>query len=102
VGSKIANLATIGEQLAHHRETLRQRFRVARLAIFGSYARGTPHKRSDVDILVDFEPGGATFDNYMELKFYLQKILRTRVDLVMIDALRPEFRTTILSEAIDV
>ena len=95
-------LATIRERLAQHRETLRQRFRVVRLAIFGSYARGTPHKRSDIDILVDFEPGGATFDNYMELKFYLQKILQARVDLVMIDALRPELKAPILSEAIDV
>ncbi len=97
-----ANQAAIRELLAEHWETLHQRFRVARLAIFGSYARGTPHKRSDIDILVDFEPGGQTFDNYMDLKFYLQKILRTRVDLVMIDALRPELRSAILSEAIDV
>jgi predicted nucleotidyltransferase len=83
-------LETIREQLLHRRDTLRRRFRVARLAVFGSHARGTARKRSDVDILVEFEPGGVNFDNYMELKFYLQRILRRRVDLVMIDALRPE------------
>jgi predicted nucleotidyltransferase len=95
-------LSTLREQLARRRETLRQRFRVARLAVFGSYARGTARKRSDVDILVEFEPDGVTFDNYMELKFYLQRILRRRVDLVMIDAMRPELRPTILREAVDV
>ena len=45
-------LATIREQLTLRRDTLRRRFRVARLAVFGSHARGTARKRSDVDILV--------------------------------------------------
>jgi predicted nucleotidyltransferase len=80
-------LATIREQLTLRHDTLRRRFRVARLAVFGSH-RGTARKRSDVDILVEFEPDGVNFDNYMELKFYLQRILRRRVDLVLIDALR--------------
>jgi predicted nucleotidyltransferase len=38
----------------------------------------------------------------MELKFYLQRILRRRVDLVLIDALRLELRASILREAVDV
>jgi predicted nucleotidyltransferase len=95
-------LATIRERLTHRRETLRQRFRVARLAVFGSHARGTARKRSDIDLLVEFEPDGVTFDNYMELKFYLERVLQRRVDLVMTDALHPELRTTILREAVDV
>jgi predicted nucleotidyltransferase len=95
-------LATIREQLTLRHDTLRRRFRVARLAVFGSHARGTAGKRSDVDILVEFEPDGVTFDNYMELKFYLQRVLRRRVDLVLIDALRPELRASILREAVDV
>jgi len=60
VKTQRANQAAIRELLAEHWETLHQRFRVACLAIFGSYARGTPLKRSDIDI-VDFEPGGQTF-----------------------------------------
>jgi len=95
-------LEAIREQLAHHREALKRQFRVARLAVFGSYARGTARKRSDVDILVEFEPDGVTFDNYMDLKFYLQRVLRRRVDLVMVDAVRPELRPIILREAVDV
>ena len=93
-------LETIREQLLHRRDTLRRRFRVARLAVFGSHARGTAGKRSDVDILVEFEPDGVNFDNYMELKFYLQRVLKRRVDLVVVDALRPELRATILREAV--
>ena len=93
-------LATNREQLTLRHDTLRRRFRVARLAVFGSHARGTARKRSDVDILVEFEPDGVNFDNYMELKFYLQRVLKRRVDLVVIDALRPELRASILREAV--
>jgi len=38
----------------------------------------------------------------MDLKFYLQRVLRRRVDLVMVDAVRPELRPIILREAVDV
>ena len=102
MGTVSGTLEAIREQLARHREALKRQFRVARLAVFGSYARGTARKRSDVDILVEFEPDGVTFDNYMDLKFYLQRVLRRRVDLVMVDAVRPELRPIILREAVDV
>jgi predicted nucleotidyltransferase len=102
MGTVSGTLEAIREQLAHHREALKRPFRVARLAVFGSYARGTARKRSDVDILVEFEPDGVTFDNYMDPKFYLQRVLRRRVDLVMVDAVRPELRPIILREAVDV
>lgn len=101
MGTVSGTLEAVREQLAHHREALKRQFRVARLAVFGSYARGTARKRSDVDILVEFEPDGVTFDNY-DLKFYLQRVLQRRVDLVMVDAVRPELRPIILREAVDV
>ena len=63
MGTVSGTLEAIREQLARHREALKRQFRVARLAVFGSYARGTARKRSDVDILVDFEPSGIIFDN---------------------------------------
>ena len=102
MGTVSGTLEAIREQLARHREALKRQFRVARLAVFGSYARGTARKRSDVDILVEFEPDGVTFDNYTDHKFYLQRVLRRRVDLVMVDAVRPELRPIILREAVDV
>ena len=36
-------------------EDLRREYRVASLWLFGSYVRGEQHKRSDLDILVEFE-----------------------------------------------
>jgi predicted nucleotidyltransferase len=74
---------------------------VKTLSVFGSTARGESQPDSDVDILVEFE-GKATFDRYMELKFLLEDLLGTRIDLVTRNALRPEMRSQVEKEALRV
>ena len=37
--------------------------RARRIAVFGSVARGEAHPDSDVDLLVDFEPGASLLDH---------------------------------------
>jgi predicted nucleotidyltransferase len=85
--------------LAEHRKELQQRYGVSQIGIFGSYARDDQEERSDVDILVEFEPGCKIFDNYMELRFFLEEVLHLEVDLVLKNALRKEIKERILSEA---
>ena len=75
-----------------------QRFGVKSLALFGSVARGEDHADSDVDLLVEFE-GPATFDAYMELKFYLENLFGCQVDLVTTKALKPRLRSIVEKEA---
>jgi len=87
--------------LSRHRLEFTSRFRVRSLAVFGSVARGESRPGSDIDILVSFEePPG--FDGYMALKWRLEDLLGTRVDLVMQGALRPEARAALEAEAIPV
>ena len=74
---------------------------IARLAVFGSVARGEASAGSDVDILVEFI-GRADFDRYMTLKERLESLLGTRVDLVTTKAIRPELRPRIEQEAVRV
>jgi hypothetical protein len=74
---------------------------VRRLRVFGSTARGDQRLDSDVDVLVEFD-GPASFDSYMDLKFYLEDLLDRKVDLVTPKALRPPLRASIESEALDV
>ncbi len=76
--------------LAKHRADL-DRYGVRSLALFGSVVRGEEKPESDIDMLVEFE-GPATFDGYMELKFYLEDLLGQSVDLVTSKALRPQLR----------
>jgi predicted nucleotidyltransferase len=80
---------------------IRQRFSVAKLSIFGSFARGEGSAQSDLDVLVAFEQK-ATFDLFMDLKFYLEELLGIKVDLVTDKALRPRIRQAIEKELIDV
>jgi Predicted nucleotidyltransferases len=85
--------------LSAHWKQIAEDYGVRRLAVFGSVARGDATSGSDVDILVEFlHPPG--FDRYMQLKFYLEALLRCRVDLVMDSALKPWARETVLQEAI--
>ncbi len=85
--------------LRQHRDEIRRRFGVKSLAVFGSVARGEAGPGSDVDILVEFE-GRATFDRYMGLKFFLEDLLGTRVDLVTRRALKPRMRPYVEREAV--
>lgn len=53
-----------------------------------------------MDILVEFEEGYKTFDNYMELKFYLEDLFNCKVDLVLKSALKEEIKPHILEEVV--
>ena len=70
--------------------------------MFGSYAKGQRKRRSDIDILVELDKAHKTFDNYMELKFFLGRAIGGKVDLVLKDSVREELKARILSEAIHV
>ena len=89
------------ELLRAEAPALRRKYDVKSLAVFGSLARGDDREGSDVDILVTFE-GKTTFDNFFDLKFYLEDKLGRPVDLVTQNALRPELRPRIEREAIHV
>lgn len=84
--------------LTQHQDS-QKHFGVKSLAIFGSVARDEARPDSDVDILVEFE-GLVTFDRYMDLKFYLEDHLGTRVDLVSRRTLKPQILPSIEQEAI--
>jgi uncharacterized protein len=80
---------------------IKKRFSVKSLAIFGSTARNNADDKSDIDVLVVFNQK-ASFDLFMDLKFYLEDLLGTKVDLVTDKALRPQIREEIERELINV
>jgi uncharacterized protein len=83
--------------LAKHQEQLKE-FGVKRWGVFGSFARGEQSNRSDVDILVEFEPGKKSFDNFMHLAFFLEEQIGRRVELVTPESLSPHIGPHILRE----
>ena len=67
--------------------------------MFGSVAGDRATTESDLDFLVEFE-GEATFDRYMDLKFFLEDLFNMPVDLVTRRSLKKEIRQRVLQEAI--
>ena len=75
-----------------------QAYGVKSIGIFGSFINFTQNRKSDIDILVEFREGKKVFDNYIELKFYLEKLFHRKVDLVIKDALKPAIKQNVLKE----
>ena len=91
---------TKGQLLAIMKERQEEikRFGVRQCGLFGSFVRQQHTEESDIDILVEFEPGQKTFDNFMQLAFFLEEILGGKVDLVTVESLSPYIGPHILKE----
>jgi predicted nucleotidyltransferase len=71
---------------------------VIKIGLFGSFVRGEQHQESDIDLLIEFEPGRKTFDTFMELSFFLEEVLQRRIELVTLESLSPYIGPHILKE----
>ena len=95
--NNMKKIEKIKEILKKSKSTLKEKFKVKELAIFGSYVRGEQKKRSDLDILIDFEQPISLFE-FLDLEEFLEKLLKMKVDLVMKDSLKPRIGKHILRE----
>ena len=83
-------------------ESFCQKHHIRSLAIFGSFVRNDYGPISDMDILVDFEPGYTPGFDFFLLEVELSKLLGHKVDLQTASFLSPEVRQSALSEAVTV
>jgi len=91
------------EILSNRKIFLFDKFGVTDLAVFGSFARKQQTENSDVDIYVELKKEFKTFDNFMDLKFFLEELLKDRkIDLVTKESIRKEFQPTIFKESVHV
>jgi hypothetical protein len=67
--------------------------------IFGSVARGDETADSDVDFLVELEPGRNLLDRIALIQD-LEDLLERKVDVATVKGLREYFRDRILNEAV--
>ena len=86
-----------------HDEILRiaARHGAKNIRLFGSVARGDADAASDVDVLVDMEPGRSLLD-MGGLLMDLQDLLGCSVDVVTERGLRPRIRDRVLKEAVPI
>ena len=71
---------------------------VKKLGLFGSFVREEQGEESDVDLLVEFEQGKKTFDNFIQLSFFLEDLFKRRVELVTPQSLSPYIGPHIMNE----
>lgn len=67
--------------------------------VFGSVARGDADESSDIDLLVELEPGRTLFD-HAALLLDLQRTLGRKVDVVSDRGIKPRIRERVLREAV--
>ncbi len=72
---------------------------ISQIGLFGSYARNEQHEKSDIDIFVEFQPQKETFDNFMDLCFFLDDLFAgIKVEVVTKNGLSPIIGSKILKE----
>ena len=64
--------------LKQNKQIIQEKYDVNKIGLFGSFARDEATKDSDIDILVDMN---SSFDNFFELKYFLEDAFKTKVDL---------------------
>jgi len=69
------------EMLRKNRDELKK-FGVKRIGIFGSFSRDEGKEDSDIDVVVEFEKGKATFKNFAGLVDYLENLFQRPVDIL--------------------
>ena len=69
------------------------------IRVFGSITRGDQHPGSDIDFLVDFEPGRSLLD-LTGLSLDLERALGCKVDVVSSRGLRPRFASEVIRDAV--
>ena len=79
------NMKTVEELktiLTAHKKELREKYAVREIGFFGSYVQGEQKKKSDVDVLVEFEESAnISLLDFIGFENYLSEILGVKVDL---------------------
>ncbi len=88
--------------LRAHLPELRQRYGIRSLGVFGSYVRGEQRRRSDLDLLVEFDDRALSLFDFVEIENYLSELLGVKVDLVEKSTLKPAIGRHILEEVVPV
>jgi predicted nucleotidyltransferase len=78
---------------------LTARYGASNVRVFGSVARGDASSESDVDLLVEFEPGRSLLD-LVGLELDLRDLLGLHVDVATVASLKDRIRPRVLAEAV--
>jgi predicted nucleotidyltransferase len=97
IAEKIHTKQDLLDTLFQHSVSIKA-YGVNSLGVFGSFSKGTNTDQSDVDLFIDFDPAKKSFDNFMDLSFFLEDILGRKVEIVTPQSLSKFIGPHILNE----
>ena len=92
-------IPVLPEDMAAQVRALGARYGIRRIRVFGSVARGEARPDSDIDLLVEYEPGHGGFA-FVEFCERVERLLGRRVDVVTERSLHPLVRDRVLAQAV--
>ena len=95
--NKVSNKQVLFSRLLKNSKMIKS-FGVSKLGVFGSFITGNLKNESDVDLLVEFYPEHKSYDNYINLSYYLEGLLGRKVELVTPQSLSKYIGPNILSQ----
>lgn len=98
-GRRLESLDEVLAKLREHSPSLRVRYGVSRLWLFGSYARNEQTQDSDLDVLIEFAETPGMF-KFVRLERELSELLDIKVDLVTPGALKPNVSRRVLNQVV--
>lgn len=96
------SLEEIKAELETLKPTLKKRFKIETIDIFGSYARKQANEKSDIDLLVTYSTVDYDYFTILGLRNYLRRKLGMKVDIVSKEFLNKHIKDEALKEAIPV
>ena len=67
-------------KILNKEQDILKKYSVKKIGIFGSFVRNEQNKDSDIDFVVEFD--NPSFDNYMDLSYYLEDLFGRNVDIL--------------------
>jgi hypothetical protein len=99
MNEKQEELGKMLKLIRKNKKILEEKYSVSQIAVFGSYAKCTQKKTSDIDILVNICPESTIFD-FLRLENYLSDLLMKKVDLGTFASTKEVVEKQILSDLI--
>jgi len=62
---------------------------IDKIGLFGSFARNKPRDDSDVDLLIEFNKDKKTYDNFINFAYFIESLLKRKVELVTPESVSP-------------
>jgi uncharacterized protein len=97
MNNPVRNKAILLERMISHKSEILG-FGVKRIGLFGSFVRNTADESSDVDLLIEFADGMKTFNNLVDLAYFLEDLFGRKVELITPKSISPYIGPEIYKE----